>query len=113
MLTLVAMLAVLQTPAPQVLCAKPIPFTAVHLADKFWAPKIEVNRTVTIPYAFGKDEETGRMRNFENAAATLRGEDPKGKPIPGYPFDDTDVYKVLEGAAYSLSVHPDPKLDAY
>lgn len=93
--------------------AKPVPFTAVHLHDSFWAPKIETNRTVSIPFAFQKDEETGRVRNFENAAATLRGEDPKGKPMPGYPFDDTDVYKVLEGAAYSLSVHPDPKLDAY
>lgn len=92
---------------------KPVPFTAVHLNDVFWAPRIEVNRTVTIPYAFGKCEETGRMRNFENAAATLRGEDPTGKPLPGFPFDDTDVYKVIEGASYALSVHPDPKLDAY
>ncbi|HVT11833.1 MAG TPA: beta-L-arabinofuranosidase domain-containing protein [Fimbriimonadaceae bacterium] len=98
---------------PGVAAAKPVPFTSVHLQDAFWAPKIEINRTVTIPYAFQKDEETGRVRNFENAAATLRGEDPTGKPLPGYPFDDTDVYKVIEGAAYSLSVHPDPKLDAY
>ncbi|MFI5386320.1 MAG: glycoside hydrolase family 127 protein [Fimbriimonadales bacterium] len=98
---------------PAVVAAKPVPFTAVHLHDAFWAPKIEINRTVTIPFAFQKDEETGRIRNFENAAATLRGEDPTGKPLPPYPFDDTDVYKVLEGAAYSLSVHPDPKLDAY
>jgi len=98
---------------PNLVAAKPVPFTAVHLHDKFWAPKIEINRTITIPYAFQMDEKTGRMRNFINAAATLRGEDPTGKPLPDYPFDDTDVYKVIEGAAYSLSVHPDPKLDAY
>lgn len=109
MLVALAFLAV----APGIAPAKPVPFTSVHLQDSFWAPKIEINRTVTIPYAFQKDEETGRMRNFENAAATLRGEDPAGKPLPGYPFDDTDVYKVIEGAAYSLSVHPDPKLEAY
>src|SRR5579862_4124684 len=113
MLTLLVSLVALGLRGPSVISAKQVPFTAVHLHDKFWTPRIEINRTVTIPFAFQKDEETGRMRNFENAAATLRGEDPTGKPLPGYPFDDTDVYKVLEGAAYSLSVHPDPKLEAY
>jgi uncharacterized protein len=92
---------------------KPVPFTAVHFTDAFWAPCIEVNRTVTIPFAFQKDEETGRVYNFERAAAALKGEELKDKKPPGYPFDDTDVYKVIEGAAYTLSVHPDPKLDAY
>ncbi len=111
MLTVLVSLAL--AGASEVQSAKAVPFTAVHLHDTFWAPKIEINRTITIPYAFQKDEDTGRVRNFENAAATLRGGDPTGKPLPGYPFDDTDVYKVLEGAAYSLSVHSDPKLDAY
>ena len=92
---------------------KPVPFTSVHFNDVFWAPRIEINRTVTIPFAFQKDEETGRIRNFERAAAVLRGEELKDKRPPGYPFDDTDVYKVIEGAAYTLSVHPDPKLEAY
>src|SRR5215510_7377768 len=78
---------------------KPVPFTAVHFNDAFWAPRIEINRTVTIPFAFQKDEETGRVNNFERAAAALKGEDLKDKKPPGYPFDDTDVYKVLEGAA--------------
>jgi DUF1680 family protein len=92
---------------------KPVPFTSVHFNDQFWAPRIEINRTVTIPFAFQKDEETGRVYNFERAAAALRGEELKDKKAPGYPFDDTDVYKVIEGASYTLSVHPDPKLDAY
>jgi DUF1680 family protein len=91
----------------------PVSFADVHVNDKFWAPRIETNRTITIPYAFKKCEETGRVANFVNAAATLRGEDPTGKPLPGYPFDDTDVYKVIEGASYCLSVKPDPKLDSY
>jgi uncharacterized protein len=91
---------------------KPVPFTAVHFNDAFWAPRIEINRTVTIPFAFQKDEETGRVHNFERAAAALRGELTDKKP-PGYPFDDSDVYKVIEGAAYTLSVHPDSKLEAY
>jgi uncharacterized protein len=50
---------------------------------------------------------------FERAAAALKGQEPREKKLPGYPFDDTDVYKVIEGAAYALSVHPDPKLEAY
>src|SRR5262245_61194182 len=92
---------------------QPVPFTAVHFTDAFWLPRIEVNRTVTIPFAFQKCEETKRVYNFERAAAVLRGEKVEDKSPPGYPFDDTDVYKVIEGAAYTLSVKPDPKLEAY
>ena len=91
---------------------QPVPFTAVHLTDVFWAPRIETNRMVTIPAAFEKCEETGRVNNFERAAQALRGESHDMK-APGYPFDDTDLYKVIEGASYVLSVQPDPKLDAY
>lgn len=92
---------------------RPVPFTSVHFNDVFWAPRIEINRAVTIPFAFGKNEETGRVDNFVRAAAALRGETLANKKAPGYPFDDTDVYKVIEGASYALSVQPDPKLDAY
>jgi hypothetical protein len=92
---------------------QPVPFTAVRFTDAFWRPRIEVNRTVTIPFAFQKCEESKRVYNFERAAAVLRGEALEDKAPPGYPFDDTDVYKVLEGAAYTLSVEPDPKLEAY
>jgi DUF1680 family protein len=92
---------------------QPVPFTAVHLDDAFWLPRIEVNRRVTIPFAFEKCEETKRVYHFERAAAVLRGEKVEDKSPPGYPFDDTDVYKVIEGAAYTLSVRPDPKLEAY
>lgn len=93
---------------------KPVPFTAVHLNDVFWAPRIETNRTVTIPFAFHECEITGRVANFESAALALRGElGGKTPKLPGYPFDDTDIYKVIEGASYTLSVHPDPKLEEY
>jgi DUF1680 family protein len=91
---------------------QPVPFTAVRLTDVFWAPRIETNRKVTIPAAFQKCEESGRVNNFERAAQALRGE-PHDMKAPPYPFDDTDLYKVIEGAAYVLNVQPDPKLDAY
>src|SRR5690349_896361 len=91
---------------------QPMPCTPVHMNDVFWAPRIETNRTVTIPFAFKKCEETGRVGNFERAAAALRGEK-VDRTIPPYPFDDTDIYKVIEGASYTLSVRKDPKLEAY
>ncbi len=92
---------------------KPVPFTAVHVDDQFWAPRIETNRKVSIPTAFDHCERTGRVENFVRAAEAIRGENLTDKHAPGYPFDDTDIYKVIEGASYTLSVHPDPKLDAY
>ena len=86
----------------------PVPFTDVELTDEFWAPRIETNRKVSIPYAFGKCEESGRIDNFAIAGGLKKGEH-----RANYPFDDTDPYNIVEGAAYSLSVHPDPKLDKY
>ena len=74
---------------------------AVHrgpLNDVFWAPRIETNRVVTIPFAFQQCEQTGRLDNFVRAATALRGENAPNKKAPGYPFDDTDIYKVIEGA---------------
>jgi len=86
----------------------PVPFHAVKPADSFWAPRIETNRTVTIPYAFKLCQETGRLTNFEIAGGLKQG-----AFCSKYPFDDSDVYKIIEGAAYSLRVHPDPELEKY
>jgi DUF1680 family protein len=91
---------------------RPVPFTAVHLNDTFWAPKIKTNAEVTIPFAFEQCERSGRVDNFIRAAQVLRGEKPANLNPPGYPFDDTDLYKVIEGASYTLSVNRDPKLEA-
>jgi DUF1680 family protein len=92
---------------------QPVPFTAVRLDDGFWAPRIEINRAVSVPSAFEHCERTGRVGNFARAAAALRGEAIEDRTPPGYPFDDSDVYKVIEAASYTLGVHPDPALDAY
>lgn len=93
---------------------QPVPFTAVHLNDQFWAPKIETNRRVSIPFAFEQCEQTGRIDNFIRAARALQGTlGDADRKMPPYPFDDTDMYKVIEGASYAMSVRPDPKLDAY
>ncbi len=84
-----------------------VPFTKVKLSDNFWLPKLEINRTVTIPWSFQKSKETGRIKNFEQAVSHT------GKLCTTYPFDDSDVYKIIEGAAYSLHVKYDAKLDTY
>jgi DUF1680 family protein len=85
----------------------PVPFTVVKITDGFWAPRIETNRRVTIPAIFKKCEETGRIDNFAIAGGLLEGE------YKGERYNDTDVYKTIEGASYSLMVHPDPELERY
>ncbi|GAC1312548.1 MAG: glycoside hydrolase family 127 protein [Mucilaginibacter sp.] len=86
---------------------QPVSLTKVRLDDHFWSPRIETNRTVIIPASFARCENTGRVKNFEMAAART------GRFCTKYPFDDTDIYKTIEGACYSLAVHPDPRLKAY
>lgn len=85
----------------------PVPFTNVKITGGFWAPRLETNRTVTLPFDFKKCEETGRIDNFAIAGGLKKG------TFRGIRYDDSDVYKVMEGAAYSLQTHPDPKLDRY
>ena len=85
---------------------QPVAFTHVHLHDDFWQPKIEVNANITIPYVLQKCRETGRIDNFLKAAGKM----PPGK-ITEYPFDDTDIYKVIEGVSYSLQVKKNPELE--
>jgi DUF1680 family protein len=84
-----------------------VPLTAVKITDSFWAPRLETNRKVTIPFALEECESTGRVKNFEIAGGAAQG-----AFCTQYPFDDSDVYKVIEGAAYSLMVSPDPQLEA-
>ncbi len=86
---------------------QPVSFTRVRLDDQFWVPRIETNRRVTIPASFARCENTGRVKNFEMAAVR------KGKFCTKFPFDDTDIYKTIEGASYSMAVHPDAALAAY
>jgi len=86
----------------------PVPFTSVKVNDSFWGQRLKASREVTIPLAFSKCEETGRYRNFELAAHPS-----DTTQVTGYPFDDTDVYKTIEGASYLLQAYPDKKLKKY
>lgn len=86
----------------------PVPFTSVKVTDSFWGQRLKASREVTIPLAFSKCEETGRYENFVKAAHP--NSDYK---VEGFSFDDTDVYKTIEGASYSMQTYPDKKLDKY
>ncbi len=86
---------------------RPVPFTQVHLQEGFWQERLEINRKVTVPYDFRKCEETGRISNFAKAGGLQKGK------FEGIFFNDSDLYKVIEGAAYSLAQHPDAVLEHY
>ena len=86
----------------------PVGFQDVKLQDGFWKSRVETATQVTIPYAFQKCEETGRIDNFKKAGGLI-----KGGFVGGFGFDDSDVYKIMEGASYSLMTTRDPKMKAY
>lgn len=89
----------------------PVPFTDVRLGDAFWKPRIVTVQQVTIPHILQQCEETGRVRNFENASGAT-----EGGFCSAFPFDDSDVYKTIEAASYTLQIKKDmalmAKLDA-
>jgi DUF1680 family protein len=82
-----------------------VPATGVRLTDEFWQPRLETNRTVTIPHILKQNEQTGRVANFLKAARKQTG------GYEGQRYNDTDVYKIIEAASYSLAARPDPALD--
>jgi hypothetical protein len=93
--------------APKDYPIKPVAFTEVKITDSFWQPRMETNRKVTIPFAFKKSEESGRIDNFAKAGGLIPGK------FEGYRYNDSDVFKIMEGAAYALSLHRDPVLEKY
>lgn len=88
----------------------PVPFTDVHLTDHFWEPRIEKMFTVTIPHELDELRVTGRDENFILAALTMKTGEDTAHYCTDYPFDDTDLYKVIQGISYLLEIHPDPAL---
>jgi len=93
-------------PGPDEWQVEPVVFTDVKLTDTFWAPRMEINRTVTIPHLARQNEETGRVDNFRKAAGLMEGE------YVGHRYNDSDIYKSIEAASYALAQTYDPALDA-
>ena len=86
---------------------RPAAMTKTRLTRGFWFDRLETNRTATLKADWAKCNETPRVANFTNAANRTAG------TFGGIPFDDSDVYKVVEGSAYVLAAKPDPKLESY
>ena len=86
---------------------QPVPHSQVRIQDSFWSPKTEKIATKTLPACIVQTElKSGRIRNFERVARN------QGEPHEGMVYDDSDVYKAIEAMAYSLSTHPDKRLEA-
>ena len=85
---------------------EPVPFTQVTFDDGFWAPRLERNRTVTIPHIHHQLDATGRISAFD-----LNFQRPVPSPIVLI-FGDSDLAKWIQAASYSLATHPDPALEA-
>lgn len=87
---------------------KPVPFTSVRLNDCFFSPRINQNHEITIPIALQHCYNTGRVDNFLKAAGFKTGDF-----IGEFPFDDTDIYKIIEGASYSIQTFPDKEMESH
>ncbi|NLG50630.1 MAG: glycoside hydrolase family 127 protein, partial [Chloroflexi bacterium] len=84
---------------------QPVSLTQVRLGKAFWGPRQETNRAVTLPIEYEQSKKTGRIDVW-------RLDWQPGQPNKPHQFWDSDVAKWIEGAAYSLSTHPDPQLEA-
>jgi DUF1680 family protein len=84
---------------------KPVLLSAVTLTDSFWEPRRWINREVTLPSQFQHCEETGRLDNFRRASGKKQGD------FVGIFFNDSDIYKWLEAAAWTHATAPDPGLE--
>ncbi|HEV2351590.1 MAG TPA: beta-L-arabinofuranosidase domain-containing protein [Terriglobia bacterium] len=82
-----------------------IPLKQITIQDKFWSPRLEVNRTKTLDHVYQELEATGCIRNFDIAAGKVKG------TFGGPWWADSDVYKWLEGASYVLGNYPNPELE--
>ncbi len=93
-----------QASAPGDYPIQPVPMSQVKITGGFWQAKLETNRTVTIPHILQQNETTGRVDNLRKGAGLMPGD------YAGRRFNDTDIYKIVEAASYSLISHPDPAL---
>lgn len=85
---------------------RPVGVAAVRVHDRFWSPRLDRNRDETIPTQYQQCQSTGALTNFRRAGGLVDGE-----PFHGLYFSDSDVYKWVEAASWSLAGRPDAELD--
>ena len=102
-LVLVSLFAKLQIGAS----IEPVPFHEVEMTSEFWRPRLITQRKVLVPFAFEKTEPG--VSHLQAAADFLEGKKVEGhRP---HRFIDSDLYKVMEGAAYLAQLQDDPELE--
>lgn len=85
----------------------PVKFSQVEITDDFWQPRIKALSETTVPFCLDQCcTKTGRVNNFAVAAGLVEGK------WQGLFYDDSDLYKTIEGAAYSLQNEPNAILEA-
>ena len=85
---------------------EPVDFSKVRITVSFWQPRLKIHAEVTLSACINQcEQETNRMKNFAVAAGMEKGE------FRGFVYDDSDVYKMIEGASYSLMNNPNPVLE--
>lgn len=90
----------------------PVPFSDVHLTDHFWKPRIDKMFTVTLPHELDELSATGRNENFKLAALAIETKIDTARFCTEFPFDDTDLYKVIQGISYLWQIRHDAALKA-
>lgn len=86
---------------------QPVPFNQVSLQDAFWQPRLRTQRQTLVPFALEKTQPA--VDNLRKAAQFLKG-DSSEMPFP-HRYISSDLYKVMEGAAYLLQHERDPALE--
>ncbi len=102
---LIVTISSLHAGGPLLMKLRAVPFTDVKITDAFWRPRQETNRVASIPVNLDNLEKAGNLENFRLAAKGAR------EGFQGPVFMDSDAYKALEAASYSLATHPDPALE--
>jgi uncharacterized protein len=100
----VVLAASMEAQAPSDYPIQAVPLSQVKVTGGFWQAKLETNRAVTIPHILQENETTGRVDNLRKGAGQMPGD------YTGRRFNDTDIYKIIEAASYTLVSHPDPAL---
>jgi len=83
-----------------------LPLGSVQILSGFWAPRLRSLQEVTLPTQYEILEETGRIDNFRRAAGKINQE------FKGRYYNDSDVYKWLEGAILSLAIRKDHRIES-
>ena len=82
----------------------PVPVSAVTLSGDFWGPRLRRNVEVSLPSQYALLESTGRLNNFRRVAGQC------DDPYAGIFFNDSDIYKWIEAAAWAQVKGPIPSV---